>query len=267
MPATGMQHDVAAQAFRRVQRVGPAAYAKETLKSFIQAHRGLARHASADIAQGWAKINTQIIPKYETGMYELASAAQQRTVEFVKTQAALCVPTVSEVPVATATPTEETTRFQPDVMVGCSCLLFALPSLVYAREGYTWGAMAFLAVTVSSVLADALFCRHQFFDVLDRIVATACFITAVLFNGSHPSNIEWFPYGLAVQALLMLLPLYCLHHARKHEVRSSAWRWIQSLWHVCGVAVIVITTDLQLSAVVIVRLWEQGKALIWERAQ
>jgi hypothetical protein len=252
-------HHVARQAIERVQRVGPALYAKETIQSFILSHRTLAQNASADIIQRWARIRayTNTVPQYETGMYELVEKAGVAAQRFVKTQTSLIVPPPHESEKCPLNPTELASTFHPDLLVGCSCLLFLLPAQVYARIGFTWGMAVFLAVTVTSVLADAVFCNHIFFDILDRIVATICFVTAVFFNAVHAPNLEWFPSALAFQTLLMLPPLCCLHQARKYPVRSAAWRCIQSLWHILSVVVITGTTDMQFSISLAKQLWDK----------
>ncbi|GBG31041.1 Hypothetical Protein FCC1311_072622 [Hondaea fermentalgiana] len=136
-------------------------------------------------------------------------------------------------------------RILLDFKVGTSCLLFLIVAAVLWRYGAWFGAYTFVIVTLFSVLSDAVYYRHYYLDVTDRLTATLGVFYLTWFStrwviASDPTHIvSWFK--LLLQVGSAMTPFKFLNQCRQFPVRSEHWRKNHVWWHVSGTLAMILS--------------------------
>uniref|UniRef100_A0A7S0VZE7 Uncharacterized protein n=1 Tax=Hemiselmis tepida TaxID=464990 RepID=A0A7S0VZE7_9CRYP len=128
-------------------------------------------------------------------------------------------------------------RVRLDAAMAVSCASLFPLGLVYYSLGQAYLFHMISVLTVTSVLADAVFHNSRFFDLLDRYWATTCVCAIVhyafSFLGGLPASPSplWLLAAVPVQLALLLAPLSCLKKSRSFAIGSEEWRKAHARWH------------------------------------
>mmetsp|Transcript_13289 Transcript_13289/g.25676 ORF Transcript_13289/g.25676 Transcript_13289/m.25676 type:complete len:214 (-) Transcript_13289:677-1318(-) len=135
-------------------------------------------------------------------------------------------------------------RILLDFKVGISCLLFLLVAAVLWRYGAWFGAYTFIIVTLFSTLSDAVYYRHYYLDVIDRLTATLgvfymCWFSTRWFIASDLTLlVSWCKLFLQVGSAMT--PFKFLNQCRQFPVRSEHWRKNHVWWHITGTTAMIL---------------------------
>mmetsp|Transcript_23263 Transcript_23263/g.75653 ORF Transcript_23263/g.75653 Transcript_23263/m.75653 type:complete len:219 (-) Transcript_23263:61-717(-) len=123
-----------------------------------------------------------------------------------------------------------------DLMVGISCLSFALLAVFYGMMGRYAICAVVSVVTVTSVLSDAVFHGCTTLDLIDRYVATATALVVgydcFRWMWEKPVELSVWVVALPTQVFLCIVPLCFLAKSRSCLIGSEEWRYAHSLWHI-----------------------------------
>mmetsp|Transcript_13676 Transcript_13676/g.27014 ORF Transcript_13676/g.27014 Transcript_13676/m.27014 type:complete len:180 (+) Transcript_13676:376-915(+) len=139
-----------------------------------------------------------------------------------------------------------------DCAMAVSCASLFPLAVVYLAVGQVYLFQMVSALTVTSVLADAVFHNNPFFDLLDRYWASACVLCIVsyafswlggAFSLSEPNYPPLWMMLTAVplQLGLLLAPLSFLQKSRSFPIGSEEWRRAHAEWHYCAAVCCSIT--------------------------
>jgi len=140
-----------------------------------------------------------------------------------------------------------------DAAMAVSCASLFPLGLVYYMLGQVYLFRMISVLTVTSVLADAVFHNSRFFDLLDRYWATACVIAIVAnafsFLADVPTSTSpfWLIAAVPVQLALLLTPLSCLKKSRSFAIGSEEWRKAHAQWHYAAAVCCSLTALLSFS--------------------
>ena len=134
--------------------------------------------------------------------------------------------------------------FLQKVVVGLSCLLYALPSLYARTHGYHYFAASYALITITSFFSDTSFFYHIVNDkylglitICDRWAAsTGVILNVYLIFKEFARN--FVSFHLVIEVFIILIALKVFSISRDSSRRGVwGWQWCfyHTLWHLITV--------------------------------
>ena len=122
-----------------------------------------------------------------------------------------------------------------DIPMMLSSIPFLVPGSIHWQLGERFEASMYLAVTITSILSDAVFCNGNKYDkyttVLDRIVASSALIAAIRRGWLARSAIYHRVYLLASVCFAGMFLLRGRKHMSQGDI--AKYRRYHMTWHMC----------------------------------